>query len=326
MREVAFLKQNADKWKQFEEILKDDKGADPDILANLFIQLTDDLSYGKTFFPDSKTTKYLNSLTAKYHQAIYKNKREEKSIIKEFFTFIFPITMRRHHKKLLYAFLIFTLAITMGAISSAGDKSFVKLILGERYVHMTTENIEKGDPMAVYKDANQVNMFLGITINNIRVALTAFIVGIGFSVFTGYILFSNGVMLGAFQYFFYTQGLFLVSFKTIWIHGTLEISSILVAGCAGLVVGNSILFPGTYSRKQSFVYGLKDGLIIFLSTVPLFIVAGFLEGFVTRYTEIPGAVSYSIIGISCIFVLFYFIIYPIYVSRKEILHVESSEN
>ena len=78
MREVTFLKKNAEKWKQVEAFLSTKKSADPDKLADLFIQLTDDLSYARTFYPQSKTSQYLNSLTAKVHQAIYKSKKERK--------------------------------------------------------------------------------------------------------------------------------------------------------------------------------------------------------------------------------------------------------
>ncbi len=81
MNEVAFIKKNADKWKEFEKLIKEKKGdADPDTLAELFIELTDDLAYAQTFYPASKSVQYLNGLTAKYHQAIYRNKKEDKSI------------------------------------------------------------------------------------------------------------------------------------------------------------------------------------------------------------------------------------------------------
>jgi len=87
---------------------------------------------------------------------------------------------------------------------------------------------------------------LGITINNIRVAFLAFAFGVITSIGTAYILFSNGVMLGAFITFFYTKGVFFEANKQIWLHGTIEISVIIVAGCAGLIMGNSILFPNTF--------------------------------------------------------------------------------
>ena len=87
------------------------------------------------------------------------------------------------------------IALIIGVFSAANNDSFVRLILGDSYVNMTSENISKGDPMAVYKQMNQVDMFLGITFNNIRVSFFAFMLGILFSFGTAYILFSNGIML-----------------------------------------------------------------------------------------------------------------------------------
>ena len=181
---------------------------------------------------------------------------------------------------------------------------------------MTLENIGKGDPMAVYKDANEIEMFLGITINNIRVAMYAFIFGMLFSVGTLYIMMQNGIMLGSFLYFFYDQGLLWESSRTIWIHGTIEISVIIIAGCAGLVLGNGLLFPKTFSRSESFKRSAKAGLKIMVSTLPFFVIAGFLEGFVTRYTEMPDWLAIFNIATSFFTIIYYYILYPIKLNHK----------
>ena len=181
---------------------------------------------------------------------------------------------------------------------------------------MTLENIEKGDPMAVYKQQGEFNMFLGITINNIKVAIYAFAYGIFLGIGTLMVLLQNGIMLGSFQYFFYEKGLLWESARTIWIHGTIEISVIIIAGCAGLVLANGMLFPGTFTRLESFKRGVKNGLKIMISTVPFFIVAGFLEGFVTRHTEMPDWLAIIIILASLTLIIFYYIIYPIQIKKK----------
>lgn len=316
MKEITFLNQNADKWQQFEALITSKGSSDPDLMADLFIKITDDLSYSRTNYPKSKTTEYLNSVAARVHQEIYKNKKEKSSRIITFWKYELPFIFKNSHKQLLYAFLIFTVAMLIGVVSSAYDDTFVRLILGDSYVNMTLENIDKGDPMAVYKSMNQVDMFFGITINNIYVAFMCFAMGLFFSFGTGAMLFYNGVMLGAFQYFFYAKGLLLQSVLVIWIHGTLEISAIVIAGCAGIVMGNSFLFPGTYSRGVSFVRGAKQGVKIVVGLVPVFITAGFLESFVTRYTRMPMWLSLSIIGSSLAFIIWYFIIYPIRLNKE----------
>lgn len=317
MREAAFIKQNKNKWLKFESVLQNNVKLSPDELSGLYLDVTDDLSYSQTFYPESETTSYLNELASIAHQKIYKSKKESTGRFYKFFFKEFPLEFKKYHPQLLLAFSIFLIFSIIGAYSASIDSNFVRLILGDGYVNMTLANIENGDPMAVYKEANQTDMFLGITINNIKVALTAFGYGLLFGLGSIFVAMQNGIMLGSFQYFFYDQGLLWESARTIWIHGTIEISVIIIATCAGLVVGKGMLFPGTYTRLQSFVNGVKAGLKIVISTVPLFIVAGFLEGFVTRYTEMPDALAIFIIGGSLFLILYYYVIYPNKLNAKQ---------
>ena len=315
MREAAFVKQNVEKWQQFEASLQK-KIMDADQLASIFIQLTDDLAFSRTQYPKSKTTIYLNNLASDVHLEIYKNKKEDQNRFITFWTYELPMLFKSIHRPLLYSFLLFAIGSTIGAVSVANDDTFVRLILGDNYVNMTLENIAQDDPMGVYKSMGQGYMFFAITFNNVKVSFIAFALGIFLSVGSGILLFRNGVMLGAFQYFFYQKGLLLTSFLTIWIHGTLEISAIIIAGAGGLVMGNSILFPGTYPRITSFKRGAKKGVKVIVGLIPVFIVAGFLESFITRLTEMHWSIKVMIIGSSAAFILYYFIIYPIKIHKS----------
>ena len=315
MREAAFVRQNKDKWVKFENLISNSATGSQQI-ADVYVELSDDLSYSRTYYPQSNTTKYLNDLASRLHQKVYRSKKESGNRFISFFIKEFPLGFYHYQKQLLLSFLVFAIFTLIGAYSSASDSSFVRAILGDAYVNMTLENIANDDPMAVYKEMNEMDMFLGITINNIRVALTAFTLGILAGIGTIYMLMQNAIMLGSFQYFFYEKGLLWESARTIWIHGTIEISVIIIAGCAGLVVGKSMLFPGTYTRLRAFVHGVKEGLKIVVSTVPFFIIAGFLEGFVTRQTQMPDWLAILIISGSLGLILFYYVYYPIHLHKK----------
>jgi uncharacterized membrane protein SpoIIM required for sporulation len=251
MTEAAFTKINLRRWQEFEAALEKPSGKDPDRLKELYLQLTDDLAFAETHFARGEITQYLHNLTAKVHKQVYVNKKENTARFLSFWKYEVPEIAYRYRKMLLYSLIIFVLAMTVGAFSAANDPTYVRLIMGDAYVNMTEENIANNDPMAVYKNMRQDDMFLAITVNNIRVSLLAFAAGVLTSVATGLLLFYNGIMLGAFQYFFFQKGLFLTSFLTIWIHGTLEISAIIIAGGAGLIMGNSFVFPGTLPRCEA---------------------------------------------------------------------------
>lgn len=314
MREAQFLKQNAEKWKKYEVELNADISTDT--TASRFIEITDDLAYARTFYPDSNTAKYLNGLASMFHQKIYRNKKEKKGRIFWFWQYELPVLFKKYHKQFLYSFLFFLLFCLMGALSAKYDDNFVRLILGDDYVNMTNSNIEKGDPFGVYKQGDGLSMFLMIASNNIGVSFYGYVLGIFFSIGTLWLLFNNGLMMGSFQYYFMTKGLGLKFITVVFIHGTLELWSIIVACASGLIVGNSILFPGTYKRGASLMRGGKDGLKIVIGLIPLFLTAAFFESFVTRYTEMPLWVSLSILAGSLCFIIWYFVIYPIKLHKR----------
>lgn len=310
MKEVTFIRRNIEKWKATEKVVEQAAKLSPDQLADAYTDLTADLSFAQTHFPNSRITIYLNNLASALHNTIYRNKREKWSRIITFWSQEVPHAMYNGRRELLTSFIIFVASVLIGVLSATNDANFVRLILGNSYVDMTLDNIARGEPMAVYSGASEVPMFLQITLNNIMVSFNCFAMGLLTSFGTGYMLLVNGIMIGAFQTFFYQHGLLWESTLAIWLHGTLEIWAIIVAGAAGLALGNGWLFPGTYSRIESFRRGAKKGLKMVVGTVPIFIMAGFIEGFITRHTELPDLLRLGLILASLAFIIFYYIYLP----------------
>ncbi|WP_129718382.1 stage II sporulation protein M [Pedobacter sp. SYP-B3415] len=306
MREAVFVKQNSEKWQRYDAL----PHQSPDELADRFIEITNDLAFSKTFYPKSKTTAYLNGLAFKLHQSLYRNRKERRGRFLNFWQTELPFIFFKYRRQLLYALVFFVIACAMGALSAKYDDTFVRLIMGNAYVNMTNENIAKGDPFGVYKQENELMMFTYIALNNIFVSFYTFALGAFFSLGTVFSLFRNGIMLGSFQYYFFSKGLGLQSVLVIWIHGTLEISAIVIAGAAGLILGNSFLFPKTYSRMDSLKAGARDGMKIIIGLIPIFILAAFFESFVTRHTEMPMWLSVLILAASAAFIIWYAGIYP----------------
>jgi len=309
LRESQFIKQSEKKWKNFEEDLKLER-KNPERTSKLFIQITDDLSYARTYYPNRMVRKYLDGVSQILLSKIYKNQRTPWSQFMNFWTQSLPIEIYRARRTFTISFLIFALAFGIGVLSSIYEPEFARVILGDGYVDMTISNIEKDDPMAVYKNFNALNGFASITMNNIMVAFRTFVFGVLAAIGSVYILLYNGIMVGAFQYFFIQEGLFWESFLTIWQHGTIEISAIIIAGAAGLTLGKGLVFTGSYTRLQSFKISGQRGLMIFLGTIPLFIIAGFIEGFITRDTDASTAIRLAVILVSLLFILYYFGWYP----------------
>jgi uncharacterized membrane protein SpoIIM required for sporulation len=316
MKEITFLRNNYQRWMEFENLLNAGDYGDPDALAELFVRITDDLSWARTFYPGSNTEKYLNDLAARIHQEIYKNKKEKRSRILTFWTREFPLMFRKQHLNLYIAFIIFGLSCWVGVISAQNDESFVRLILGDGYVDMTLENMKDGDPLGVYKDENQFLMFFYIAINNSVVAILCIMAGLLHWIGVGMMMFRNGVMLGAFFYFLTANGFGYEAFHTVWIHGVIEIWCIVVAGAGGIALGNALWFPGAWPRGEAFKRGARDAMKIAIGLIPFFFLAAFFEGFVTRYTELSDIMRKFIIFGSLVFVIWYFILLPYILSIR----------
>jgi uncharacterized membrane protein SpoIIM required for sporulation len=312
MREGMFIKKNIEKWKDYQY----QSSTDPDEMAQEFTELVNDLGYAKTFYPQSRVTKYLNGLASKIYLGIYRNRRQERSRLITFWTTELPLVVRKYHRELLFSFLIFTVFAVMASFSAAQDQTFVRGVLGDSYVEMTESNIAKGDPFGVYKSNDRVTMFFTIALNNIKISFMVFIGGLLASLGTIWLLFNNGMMLGAFQTFFFMKDLGWQSVLVVWIHGTLEISAIIIAGGAGFILGNSMLFPKTHKRLDSLKRGARDGMKLMIGLVPVFIAAAFLEGFITRYSTMPKPVSISILIVSFLFITWYFIAWPIILQKR----------
>ena len=317
MREVAFIKQNKEKWLGIEHVISGKVKKNPDELSSLYINLINDLSFAKTYYPKSKTTVYLNHLSTLIFQKIYKTKRVEENRFLYFFKTEVPLLVHQYRRYLFYAFSLFIIFILIGVVSSHYDKDFVTMILGEEYVNMTIENIKKGNPIGVYESGSNWGSSLAIIQNNLMVGLKLYIYGLFAGVGTVLFAMFNSIMVGSFQYFFQTQGVLGQSARGIWVHGVFEIFSMVIETMAGLVLGASILFPKTFSRLNSFKRGFKDSFKIFLSTVPFTIFAGILEGYVTRYAlKMNLGVNLFIIFGTLFIIGYYYIYYPFVVRKK----------
>jgi uncharacterized membrane protein SpoIIM required for sporulation len=312
MREALFIKRNRQRWKQ----IQDNPSDHPDEMAQEFIRLVEDLGYSKTFYSAGRTTQYLNGMAAKKYLAIYQNKKEGGRHILAFFKYTLPLIIAKHHRVLLISFCLFILFVAIGFFSAKDDENFVRQILGNGYVDMTMQNIKDGHPFGVYGYGNEFLSFAYIFITNVKVSLIEFAGGILLGYFTITGLMYNSVMVGAFEYMFYNNGLLKDSLLTIMIHGTLELSTFVIAAASGLVLAKSWFFPGTVKRIDALKQGAKEGLIIALSNIPMLFIAAFFEGFITRHTDMPLWLKLFIIALSLTIVVGYFIVYPILLKRK----------
>ncbi|HVT86365.1 MAG TPA: stage II sporulation protein M, partial [Chitinophagaceae bacterium] len=241
MREALFIKKNKERWERIQY----QPSQDADETAKDFTQLLDDLAYAKTFYPSGKVTQYINGQASKIYIGIYQNRKEDSNRLVTFWKYELPLTIRKHHGLVLFTFILFVLFFIIGFFSSGHDPAFVRSVLGENYVDMTEANIAKGNPLGVYQSGNALLAWIGIMINNIMVSFTYFARGLSFGILTVTSVMKEAITLGAFEYMFFSKGFGWQSAMGVLIHGILELTAIIIACAAGLVMVKSFLFPGT---------------------------------------------------------------------------------
>lgn len=327
MKESQFVKENSKRWGPLESTVRSLKriGRRKKIAKNLgedYVRLTDDLGYAQTFYRRRSIRVYLNNLTADIYRVIQSNREKKSNPIRTFWLEEVPSILYHGRKQFLLSAIIFSVAICIGVFSLEQNSGFAEDILGQGYVQMTDKNIENDDPMAVYKDSESMEMFISIGINNLQVLVMSFVLGLFFGIGTIGVLVSNGIMLGVFQYYFYQKGIFFESFLTIWQHGTIEISSIVIGGGAGLMLGSGYLFPGNYSRLLSLKLNFYRGMKLILALAPFIVAAAWIEAYITRHDDLSPALRLIFIIVNAGLIIGYFILYP-WLIRKKLRRLEN---
>jgi uncharacterized membrane protein SpoIIM required for sporulation len=214
-----------------------------------------------------------------------------------FYTSGFPRLFRR-----LWAYVALATAVFL--VGFLGSYVTARLRPSTAYLFVPgTMNVAEGESEVTAQDVSErfrripkPPIAAGIITNNISVAIRAFAFGITAGVLTCYVVLFNAMMLGGFAAHFANHGLMYPFLSFIAPHGVLEIFAIMVAAGAGLRVGLSLAIPGRLTRAASLRKGAREGVLLLAGTVPMFVVAGIIEGFVTP-TYLPGAVK-IVLGIA----------------------------
>lgn len=316
MREPAFVRGHQEQWQEFEKDLANGKDVDPDRLASLFVDITDDLAHAAAQYPDSTTHRYLNQLAARVHGMLYKNRRDKASRLLQFWSRDVPEAFLDARGAILFSGAVFLLMLLLGMGLGLSDEGMLRGIMGNAYVDMTIQNIRSGNPMGVYKESDGYMMFLGIAMNNLFVMMRMVVVGLLVVVGPMYMLITNGVMIGAFHALFFSHGEVGRFFLGVYVHGSIELSCVVVAAGAGFRIGTAILLPRTYTRMESFKRGVSSAIKIAIGLIPLIIIAAVFESFVTRLTDMPLPVNVLIVVGTLAFMVWYVLVLPRTLLRK----------
>ena len=306
MTPARFMKTRVASWNRLEEIiakaskrgikaLYDDELHE---LTRLYPAVAIDVARARMYNIDPSTQKRINQLAISAHGLLYR--RRNISFFRSVWTFFrydYPRLFRRLWPYTVLATTIFVISLLGAYVSTRLKPSNAFLYVpGQLDISDEEPGVSSKDISERFRRIDMAPMAAGIMTNNLSVAFNAFALGITAGVGTCYVVIFNSMMLGGFAAHFANHGLVYDFWSFIAPHGVLEIFAILVSAAAGLKLGLSLAIPGQLTRSASLRVGARDALWLVLGTIPMFIIAGIVEGFITP-SYLPGAAK-IILGIA----------------------------
>jgi uncharacterized membrane protein SpoIIM required for sporulation len=271
-------------------------------LSLLYRQTAADLAAIREDPSSPHFARYLNQLLARAHNTIYSGRRGSPLAVLTFFGTTYPQVFRAHAWHVLAAVAIFAVGAIVGGVLTFIDPDFKVRILGPQMVEtinrreMWTHSILAVKPLASS----------AIMTNNMSVAFTTFAMGITAGLGTIYMMALNGVMIGVIGVACAMAGMSLALWSFVAPHGVLELPAIFIAGGAGLRIAQGLLFPGTLPRRASLSRAGTDATRLLLGSVPVLIIAGLIEAFISP-TSIDPSLKFTLAaGLAALFAAFLF--------------------
>jgi uncharacterized membrane protein SpoIIM required for sporulation len=255
----------------------------------LYRQVAADLSAVRSDRASRTLEEYLNQLLSRAHNRIYSGRKSGVGAVVRFMAEEYPRVFRRLFPYVLTSLLIFLAGAALGTLLTLSRPEFMRLFLGPAMLQtidrhqMWTHSLLSMKPQASS----------AILTNNIGVCFVTFAGGIIGAFGTIYLLFNNGLQMGVISTACARGHMALDLFSFVSAHGALELPSIFIAGGAGLRLGAGLLFPGMLTRKDSLALGAREAIRLLAGVVPLLVVAGVLEAFLSP-SGAPVGVKFAV--------------------------------
>lgn len=295
----AFIASRERGWAQLEALLararRDLAGlSDEELgdLGRLYRQATGDLALAQRDFPQHAVAEYLNSLVARAHAQIYQAEPLRWQQVRRFFSHGFPALYRTFLPYTTVAFLLFAVPALVAFLVVAGRADRIYAVLGPAAAELE-RTVEHGRTWTDLAPGIRSAAAAGIMTNNIQVMFVTFAGGVTAGLLTAWVLVQNGLVLGAVFGLLFAHGMAPVLTEFVVGHGFIELSVIFLAGGCGLAMGDSLLRPGLDTRREALRRRAQDSVLVILGCVPLLVIAGLIEGFISP-SQLPLAIKLAV--------------------------------
>ncbi len=272
-------------------------------LGSLYRRAAADLAFARAQGANPNLILYLNELVGNAHGVIYAEESGGWSRLGRFFAYGLAATLRRRMPFVLAAIALNLIGALLAYLIVHRDPTQLSLYfpdqLRDAVDFWKSGGADKGDvPLG-----EGVLFSSSLMTHNTQVGIMAFATGITL-ILPIIFMFQNGTMIGALTAVVQPTGHLPSMWAGLLPHGVCELSATFICGGAGLLTGWALIAPGPYSRKDALIANGRDACKMMVGTVPLWIIAGILEGNVS-HSSLPHWAKFSLAGIQAAALVFY---------------------
>ncbi|HLN62224.1 MAG TPA: stage II sporulation protein M [Symbiobacteriaceae bacterium] len=312
MNQDQFVARRQQQWQELSRILADMQGRGVrrlplDVVqqvGRLYRQTASDLAYARTYFPGSPTAGYLNQLVAQAHSLIYAEEPQRIRTLLQFFWLEVPRTVRRHWRAVVLAMALMVLGGVVGCLATLYDRNTAEALVPEAVLNRVVTPEQRYQADVPDRPVEGTIILL----NNVRVGGMAFGLGVTLGIGTAVSLFYNGLVVGAVVAHSIWTGDVYSLWAHLMAHGSLELMAIFLCGAAGLILGWSIVAPGDLPRGTAVSQAARQAITLVMGSVPFFVIAATIEGFVTPALGLSVEGKYAVAIITGIAGLAYWVL------------------
>jgi uncharacterized membrane protein SpoIIM required for sporulation len=300
MNADEFRRERQSEWQALADLLKRSQDGlsrlspqEIDQLGRLYRAVTSDLALAQRDFPGERVTQYLNQLVGQAHSVVY---RSEPFAVRRLVHFVvagFPRVVRGAFWYIAAAALFFLSAAAVSAVATYWQPETARWFLPAQ-AQALIPIIEREELWVDIPLRERPYVSAFIMSNNIQVAFMAFGSGILAGVVTLWIMVFNGLLLGSVTGLTAHYGVAFELWTFVIGHGVVELSVIFIAGGAGLMLGWSVIQPGLLRRRDALALAGRRAVRLIVGCVPLLVLAGLIEGFISPNENLPAAVKWAV--------------------------------
>lgn len=264
--------------------------------ASLYRAACADLMHARALSFGTDITGYLDTLVSRGHSALYGPRPYSLTSARHLLLVSFPRTLRRHARLFAVATLLFVVPLVVGWVLARRSEDFAFAVMPKGALEQAAAAYSKD--FSGGRDAGTNASMAGFYVqNNVGIAFRCFATGVLFGAGAVFFLFYNGLAIGT-TFGFVTRsggGGNILTFACS--HGPFELTAIVIAGTAGLLMGHALIATGGRTRWGSLRARSRELGDLVLGAAAMLLVAAAIEGFWSP-SGVPPQVKWAFSGVA----------------------------